>query len=237
MGMKMRKKKAFPSLLCPSSFFCTASQSSSEPSELVTLSIGEMKPTIVSGHEQPPVWSVLFSLKRLENVDNPLVSKPTTKNTSSDDLDSSIDGDFEKVVFNNSEKVADKITVIETLEVIFAGMAHSGKTSIIKRLIEGRKATIPQMDEQMIGVDIYNWDPKTTNGSLLTQTQVDGELKGRVKDNVDIKFSVWDFTGQHVYHVSNLSFICVEKTVPLIHSLTSVLFLCLDHSPWTISLH
>jgi hypothetical protein len=224
--MKMRKKKAFPSSLCPSSVFRTVSQSSSEPSELVTLSTGETKPT----HERPPIRSVSFSLKGLENVDDRLVAEPTTKCASLDDSDSSMDGDFEKVVFDNSEKVADEITINETLKVIFVGMAHSGKTSIIKRLLEGRKATIPQKDERTIGVDIYNWDPKSTDGSLLTQIQVDGELEGRVKDNIDVKFSVWDFAGQHVYHVSTFPFICVEKTVPSIHSLTSMLFIRLDHS-------
>jgi hypothetical protein len=210
--MKMRKKKAFPSSLCPSSVFRTVSQSSSEPSELlVTLSIGETKPALVSGRERPPVRSVSFSFKGLANVDDRLVAEPTTKYASLDDSDSSMDGDFERVVFDHSEKVADEITVNETLKVIFVGMANSGKTSIIKRLLEGRKAKIPQKDERTIGVDIYNWNPKTTDGSLLTRIQLDEELKGRVNDNVDVKFSVWDFAGQHVYHVSIFPIICVEK--------------------------
>ena len=166
--MKMRKKKAFPSSLCPSSVFRTVSQSSSEPSELlVTLSIGETKPTLVSGRERPPVRSVSFSFKGLANVDDRLVAEPTTKYASLDDSDSSMDGDFERVVFDHSEKVADEITVNETLKVIFVGMANSGKTSIIKRLLEGRKAKIPQKDERTIGVDIYNWNPKTTDGSYF----------------------------------------------------------------------
>jgi len=207
---KMKKKKALSSSLCPSRVFRTVSQSSSEPSELATLSIGETKTTLVSGHERPPVRSVSFSLKGLDNVDDRLVAEPTTKYASLDDS-GRMNGDFEKVVFDNSKKVADEITVNETLKVIFVGMAHSGKTSIIKRLLEGRKAIIPQKDERTIGVDIYNWDPKTTDGSLLTRIQVDEELKGRVNDNVDVKFSVWDFAGQHVYHVSVFPIICVEK--------------------------
>jgi GTP-binding protein EngB required for normal cell division len=40
----------------------------------------------------------------------------------------------------------------DTLKVIFVGMAMTGKTSMIKRLIEGRKAVIPKRDERTIGV-------------------------------------------------------------------------------------
>jgi GTPase SAR1 family protein len=84
-------------------------------------------------------------------------------------------------------------------------MALSGKTSIIKRLIEGKDAKIPQKDERTIGVDIYEWDPKSSEGTtgrtLMTQIPVEKELESRLGGNVDVKFSVWDFAGQHVYHV------------------------------------
>ena len=132
----------------------------------------------------------------------------------SDVSDGSVSTDIEGVANESSsqllgiddiEKVADEITVNDTLKVIFVGMALSGKTSIIKRLIEGKDAKIPQKDERTIGVDIYEWDPKTTSGhmgvSLNTQISVDGELRSRMKGDVDVKFSVWDFAGQHVYHV------------------------------------
>jgi hypothetical protein len=59
-----------------------------------------------------------------------------------------------------TEPAHDDISVNDTLKVIFVGMAMMGKTSMIKRLIEGRDAVIPTRDERTIGVDIYEWDPK-----------------------------------------------------------------------------
>lgn len=80
--------------------------------------------------------------------------------------------------------------------------------SIIKRLIEGKDAKIPHKDERTVGVDIYEWDPNSAggdpDGSLRTQIPVDADIESRIKGNVDVKFSVWDFAGQHVYHVSFL---------------------------------
>lgn len=93
------------------------------------------------------------------------------------------------------------------LKVIFVGMALSGKTSIIKRLIEGQDAKIPQSDERTVGVDIYEWDPKQAGGaasdSLMTRIPVDSELESRIKGSTGVKFSVWDFAGQHVYHATH----------------------------------
>ena len=110
------------------------------------------------------------------------------------------------VGLNNAAKTAGEITVNDTLKVIFVGMAHSGKTSIIRRLIDGKEAKLPHKDERTIGVDIYEWDPKSSGGSagdtLQTQIPIDEELESRIRGNVDVKFSVWDFAGQHVYHVS-----------------------------------
>ncbi len=124
---------------------------------------------------------------------------------SSDVEGSSTEGLSQLVGFHEAEKAGDEITVNDTLKVIFVGMALSGKTSIIKRLIEGRGAKIPQMDERTIGVDIYEWDPKTSvvdiGATLNTEIVVDGELQNRMRGAVDVKFSVWDFAGQHVYHV------------------------------------
>lgn len=124
---------------------------------------------------------------------------------------SEIEGDSSENASNlvglkEAEKAVGKITVNDTLKVIFVGMALSGKTSIIKRLIEGKDAVIPEKDERTIGVDIYEWDPKTANGgaesSLNTKIAVDGGPQNGMKGDVDVKFSVWDFAGQHVYHVS-----------------------------------
>ena len=97
------------------------------------------------------------------------------------------------------------VSVNDTLKVIFVGMAMVGKTSMIKRLIEGRDAVIPTHDERTVGVDIYEWDPKKD----LRYTDIDSrivfqdeELAGTCGD-VDVKFSVWDFAGQHVYHATH----------------------------------
>ena len=115
------------------------------------------------------------------------------------------------VGLNNAKKVPGEITVNDTLKIIFVGMAMSGKTSIIKRLIEGRDATIPQKDERTVGVDIYNWDPKASNtgnstlntsiSSLLSPTT--SKLPNSLQGNVDVTFSMWDFAGQHVYHATH----------------------------------
>lgn len=115
------------------------------------------------------------------------------------------------VGLNSAKKVPGEITVNDTLKIIFVGMAMSGKTSIIKRLIEGRDATIPQKDERTVGVDIYNWDPKSSNAgndrlntsisSLLSSTT--SKLPNSLQGNVDVTFSMWDFAGQHVYHATH----------------------------------
>jgi len=93
------------------------------------------------------------------------------------------------------------VTYNDTLKVIFVGMAMAGKTSMIKRLIEGRNADIPLRDERTIGVDIYEWDPKTNTDRRPVDTKM--ELEGEVKQDVFAKFSVWDFAGQHVYHATH----------------------------------
>jgi GTPase SAR1 family protein len=93
------------------------------------------------------------------------------------------------------------VTVNDTLKVIFVGMAMAGKTSMIKRLIEGRDAVIPQRDERTIGVDIYEWDPKTNRDRRPVDTKI--ELETELHQDVHAKFSVWDFAGQHVYHATH----------------------------------
>lgn len=101
--------------------------------------------------------------------------------------------------------VMDKVTVNDTLKVIFVGMAMVGKTSMIKRLIEGRDAVIPTHDERTVGVDIYEWDPKKDKRFMEIDSRIvfqDKELAHTCGD-VDVKFSVWDFAGQHVYHATH----------------------------------
>jgi GTPase SAR1 family protein len=99
----------------------------------------------------------------------------------------------------------DDVTVNDTLKVIFVGMAMAGKTSMIKRLIEGENAVIPKRDERTVGVDIYEWDPKIDRRFEHIDSRIelqDKELEELCGD-VNVKFSVWDFAGQHVYHATH----------------------------------
>ena len=224
---KSKKKSAFPSALRPSSMFRTSSEPAStfNASQPTASGDGLGSGTAMSHQETPPMRSVSFSLSKEgkgsarnknHNISDEMDAKDSklrrslesdySDDSASDDEEPTLSENLQLVGLNKAEKMADEITVNDTLKVIFVGMALSGKTSIIKRLIEGKDAKIPQLDERTIGVDIYEWDPKTasgfTDGSLMTQIPVDGELESRIKGNVDVKFSVWDFAGQHVYHVS-----------------------------------
>lgn len=106
---------------------------------------------------------------------------------------------------NDSAYGTDQVTINNTLKVIFVGMAMAGKTSMIKRLIEGEDAVIPKKDDRTIGVDIYEWDPTIDkrydhiDNRILLQ---DKELE-KLCGNSNVKFSVWDFAGQHVYHATH----------------------------------
>lgn len=103
------------------------------------------------------------------------------------------------------EEEIDDVTVNDTLKVIFVGMAMAGKTSMIMRLIEGHDAAIPKRDERTVGVDIYEWDPKDDHRFEHIDSRIelqDRELETLCGD-VNVKFSVWDFAGQHVYHATH----------------------------------
>jgi GTPase SAR1 family protein len=99
----------------------------------------------------------------------------------------------------------DQVTVNDTLKVIFVGMAMAGKTSMIKRLIEGENAVIPKRDERTVGVDIYEWTP--INDKRFDHIDPRIELQDKELEQlcgeVAVKFSVWDFAGQHVYHATH----------------------------------
>jgi Leucine-rich repeat (LRR) protein/GTPase SAR1 family protein len=104
------------------------------------------------------------------------------------------------------ESTQDEITVNDTLKVIFVGMAMVGKTSMIKRLIEGEGAVIPKRDDRTVGVDIYEWDPKIDRRYEHIDTRIelgDKEERQKQRGDVNVKFSVWDFAGQHVYHATH----------------------------------
>jgi len=103
------------------------------------------------------------------------------------------------------EHTAEVMPLNDTLKIIFVGMAYTGKTSLIRRLKYGNKATIPRHEERTIGVDVYDWDPAqsdehTAQSHEILDTSIIGE-RGKIP-NTSVKFSVWDFAGQHVYHVS-----------------------------------
>lgn len=99
----------------------------------------------------------------------------------------------------------DIVTVNDTLKVIFVGMAMVGKTSMIKRLIEGADAVIPTRDERTVGVDIYQWNPRDDQRFEHIDSRIEfpEEELAKTCGDVDVKLSVWDFAGQHVYHATH----------------------------------
>jgi GTPase SAR1 family protein len=111
-------------------------------------------------------------------------------------------GAFSEILERHLDEV---VTVNDTLKVIFVGMAMVGKTSMIKRLIEGRNAVIPTHDERTVGVDIYEWNPKRDARfqDLDSRIIIQDEELANICGDVDVKFSVWDFAGQHVYHATH----------------------------------
>ena len=119
--------------------------------------------------------------------------KVSTGNDSFDDPDEAVAG-----VVKDVEDVIDPgKTVNDTLKVIFVGMAMVGKTSMIKRLIEGRDAVIPTHVERTVGVDIYSWDPRKDARFEHIDSRIelqDKELAETCGD-VDVKFSCFDFAG------------------------------------------
>lgn len=104
---------------------------------------------------------------------------------------------------DNDAKIGDEVvdigkTVNDTLKVIFVGMAMVGKTSMIKRLIEGRDAVIPTHVERTVGVDIYSWDPKkdTRFEHIDSRIELQDKELAETCGDVDVKFSCFDFAGK-----------------------------------------
>ena len=111
----------------------------------------------------------------------------------------------EAVLPSHEESSVDQVSVNDTLKVIFVGMALVGKTSMIKRLIEGENTVIPTIDERTIGVDIYDWEPKDDKRFQHIDSRIEIHDK-KLRDDcggIDVKLSVWDFAGQHVYHATH----------------------------------
>lgn len=224
-------KRVFPSSLRPSCVFRSVSTESASGNSLYnsidsqkSSMLSEQSPENNSKIQKPPLKSVSIHRSSLD-VSVSEKSQPSGQviheeeaivdekqlpkdNAESDSDDSRSDdgeiADVNKLVgLNNTtpKKVPGGITVNDTLKVMFVGNAMSGKTSIIKRLMEGKDATIPRKDERTIGVDIYNWDPKDSSTSLSTSIpQLSRSVHG---DDIGVKFSIWDFAGQHVYHATH----------------------------------
>ncbi len=164
--------------------------------------------------ELPISRAAAFSLETLEDVRRAksLDSKPTIRfaqdtSFSSTKMPPTPEVEISSAVddLKDLSKDIDDVTVNDTLKVIFVGMAMSGKTSMIKRLIEGENAVIPKRDERTVGVDIYEWDPKDDRRFEHIDSRIelqDKELEDLCGD-VNVKFSVWDFAGQHVYHATH----------------------------------
>ncbi len=225
-------KRVFPSSLRPSCVFRSVSTESASGNSLYnsidspkSSMLSEQSPENSSKIQTPPVKSVSIHRSSLDVSEASEKSLPSgqviheeqttvdEKQLPNDDAVSDSDDsrsedgeivDVNKLVgLNNTtpKKAHGGITVNDTLKVMFVGNAMSGKTSIIKRLIEGRDATIPRKDERTIGVDIYNWDPKDSSTSLSTSIpQLSRSVHG---DEIGVKFSIWDFAGQHVYHATH----------------------------------
>ena len=72
-------------------------------------------------------------------------------------------------------------------------------------LIRSHDAVIPKRDERTVGVDIYEWDTKKDNRFKHIDCRIDLQDKelDELCGDVNAKFSVWDFAGQHVYHATH----------------------------------
>ena len=123
---------------------------------------------------------------------------------------SSISGKTDGACFDEHE-----IAVNDTLKVNFVGMSTSGKSSIISCLVYGKSKALPDDDDRTIGVKINYWDPQQMGDKDMDSKPIDTQViideidSLNLKENVDVnvKFSLWDFAGQHVYHVSITIFI------------------------------
>ena len=178
--VKIRKKKdvakkAFAAPLCRSSMFRNISEPNGSIHGQTPTEFGDTMPPFFSRQEDLPMRSVSFSSAKggpeppgVRHTSLTMPAKLTTQQESyySDD---SVDSDTvptknpKLVGLNKAEQMADEITVNDTLKVIFVGMALSGKTSIIKRLIEGRMLRYPKrMNEQLASISMNG------NQNLLT---------------------------------------------------------------------
>jgi len=111
---------------------------------------------------------------------------------------------LEPTFLSNDDAGNDQVSINETLKVIFVGMAMAGKTSMIRRLIDGEDAKLPEGNVTTIGLNIHEWDPTRTIDKrykhIDNRILLEDEKLLELCPNANVKFSVWDFGGQHVYH-------------------------------------
>jgi GTPase SAR1 family protein len=160
-------------------------------------------PNQVNGRGLPRLRSRSYDEAQFEKVvQNQFASKSKSDIHSESEFTISSESKINSVNGDVSIGNPDDAVVNDTLKVIFVGMAMTGKTSMIRRLIEGKNAIIPKRDERTIGVDIYEWDPCTNEDRNHVDTRIQIEDVKFARD-VKVKFSVWDFAGQHVYHATH----------------------------------
>ena len=156
--------------------------------------------------------SLISAQSKMAEIDTPMapLRDIAIDSRKSDSAMASFDDAVESVASatKDFEEVLDPgKTVNDTLKVIFVGMAMVGKTSMIKRLIEGRDAVIPTHIERTVGVDIYSWDPKKDSRFEHIDSRIelqDKELAETCGD-VDVKFSCFDFAGKYAVLVKSFS--------------------------------
>ena len=156
------------------------------------------------------------------SVESALSSSEFTPHESSNEFSADTKSAISSI--SSSAKPEEKVTVNDTLKVIFVGMALAGKTSMIKRLIEGRDAVIPKRDERTVGVDIYEWDPKKDEREEIrhidTRIDIQDKELAKTSGDVNVKFSVWDFAGQQEGFFPirlKLRLLNIEHRGPFIH--------------------
>ena len=75
---------------------------------------------------------------------------------------------------------------------------------MVGKTIEGKDAVVPTRDERTVGVDIYDWEPKNDRFEHIdSRIEIEDDELREACGDVDVKLSVWDFAGQHVYHATH----------------------------------
>jgi len=192
---RQKKKKGYACFLQNISISKSASPHGSKHADVATRGKSLALPTSPSTSVAQPKQSLSTSSPTVPVHD---VIVDTRKDMNGfESFDDTVDTNLNDVT--KMEEVVDPgKTVNDTLKVIFVGMAMVGKTSMIKRLIEGRNAVIPTHVERTVGVDIYSWDPKkdTRFEHIDSRIELQDKELAETCGDVDVKFSCFDFAGK-----------------------------------------